>query len=64
MRIFTKSTKVIGVTAKELDALADLITEARQKGKAERQLTETSYLAIEVNRQYEQVLREQARERK
>ena len=53
MRIFTKTTKVLGVTRDELDALQDLIQQARKEGKAERQISSTEYLAIEVSDMYE-----------
>ena len=49
MRIFTKTTKVIGVTKHELDGLQELVQQARTEGKAERQISSTEYLAIEVS---------------
>lgn len=52
MRVFTKHTKVIGVAKHELDALADMIREASSTGKAERPMSATEYLAIEVNNVY------------
>lgn len=53
MRVFTKHTKVIGVAKHELDALVDMIREAGTTGKAERQMSETEYLAIEVGDIYD-----------
>ena len=49
MRIFSRTTKVLGVTKDELNALQDIIQQARAEGKAERKMAPTEYLAIEVD---------------
>lgn len=48
MRMFIRTTRVLGLAPHELDALADMVREAKQKGKAERQMSNTETLAIEV----------------
>ena len=53
MRVFTKHTKVIGVTKHELDALAGMIREASATGKSEWKMAEAEYLAIEVGDNYD-----------
>jgi len=55
MRIFSKTIKVIGVSKSELNALRDLVHEASVDGKAERQMSPTEYIAVEVNDVYERV---------
>ena len=57
MRIFTKTTKVLGVTPEELDILGRLVSEAKAKGKAEVQVNNDSCLAIEVSDMYRQISR-------
>lgn len=49
MRLFTRTTKIIGVTVDELIVLQDLIQQAKSEGKAERQFSSTEVLAIEVS---------------
>lgn len=58
MRIYTRHTKVLGVAKHELSALADMLKEAEHTGKAERKMSDTEYLAIEVNDVYDQPVRE------
>jgi len=63
MRIFTKTTKVIGLGREELEQLSRLINEAKSQGKAITQTSNNTYLAIEVNevhqsRSHERVERE------
>ena len=57
MRIFTKTTKVLGVTPEELDVLGKLVSDAKVKGKAEIQIDHDSCLAIEVSDMYRQISR-------
>ena len=57
MRVFTRTTKVLGLTRHELDALADMVREARETNKAERQVGREEFLAIEVSDMYERVPR-------
>jgi len=52
MRVFTRTTKVLGVTATELDILTDMVREARDTGKAERMISSTEVLAVEVKDVY------------
>ena len=52
MRVFTKHTKVIGIAKNELEALSDMVREADTVGKAERQMSETEYIAIVVGEEY------------
>ena len=52
MRIFTRTTKVLGLAKHELDALSDMLREARETGKAERQMSSTEVLAIEISDMY------------
>lgn len=61
MRIFTRTTKVLGVTHSELDALSDMVKEAREAGKAERQMSPTEVLMIEINDMYERIPRSKDR---
>lgn len=53
MRIFTRTTNVLGIAKHELDALADMLREASSTGKAERQISATEILAIEVSDNYD-----------
>lgn len=53
VRVFTRTTKVLGLANHELDALTDMVREARETGHAERQMSHTEFLAIEVCDIYE-----------
>ena len=48
MRVFTRTIKVIGVSKDELNALQDMVQEAKTNGKAERQIAPNAYLAVDV----------------
>jgi hypothetical protein len=52
MRIFTRTTKVLGLAQEELGALADMLDEAKSTLKAERQIGSNEFLAIEVSPMY------------
>jgi len=53
MRVFVKTTRTIGLAPHELDALTEMIREAKETGKAERQMSSTESLAIEVGDMHE-----------
>lgn len=53
MRVFTKTTKIIGVSLEELSVLQDLIQRAKTEGKAETQISTSECLAIEVSDIYQ-----------
>jgi len=61
MRVFTRTTKVLGLAKHELDALNDMIREAREKGSAERQMSHNEILAIEVSDVYEPISHSRSR---
>ena len=52
MRIFSRTTKVLGVSPHELATLQDLIQQAKTDGKAEKQISDNEYFAIEVSDMY------------
>ena len=64
MRVFTKTTKVIGVTTIELSDLAGLVAEAKAKGRSETQVGPGQYLAIEVSEEFRPMTRERHPERR
>jgi len=53
MRMFIKHIKVLGLAKHEVDAVAEMLREASHAGKAERQMSSTEYLAIEVSDVYD-----------
>ncbi len=57
MRVFVKTTRVLGLAEHELDALADMVREAKDTGKAERQMSSTEVLAIHVSNEYKRIPR-------
>lgn len=52
MKIFTKTTRVLGVSRSELDALMKLVADARTRDKAEIQIGQSQYFAVEVDDKY------------
>lgn len=52
MRVFTRTTKVLGVGMNELEVLADMVREAKSTGNAEQQISNTDTLRIEVSEMY------------
>jgi len=48
MRILTRTTKILQLDGSEIDALSDMVREAGEKGSAERGMTPTQSLRIEV----------------
>ena len=57
MRVYTRTTKVLGVTPEELCGLEDLVRKAKVEGKAEVQVGHESFLAIDVSDMYRQISR-------
>ena len=57
MRIFSRTTKVIGLDKDELEALSELVAKARREGKAEVQTGASEYLAIDVSSMYRRISR-------
>ncbi len=49
MRIFSRTTKVLGVTEDELGLLERLIAQARKEKRAEASISSSESLAIEVD---------------
>lgn len=49
MKIISKTTKVLVVSKSEIGALKDMLREASEIGRAERQIDRNLYLAIEVD---------------
>lgn len=52
MKVFIKRVRVLGLSKSDISVITNLLAEATQKGKAEKQIGTNDYLAVEISESY------------